>query len=55
VAEVWIVNLNELTIEVCPEPHFAGYGSRTILRAGGTAAPLAFPDAAVDVEALLKK
>ena len=55
VAEVWIVNLNELTIEVYREPHFTGYGSKTVLRAGDTTAPLAFPDAAVDVAELLKK
>jgi Uma2 family endonuclease len=55
VAEVWIVNLNETTIEVYREPHFTGYGSKTILRAGDTIAPLAFPDAAVDVAELLKK
>jgi Uma2 family endonuclease len=55
VAEVWIVNLNETTIEVYREPHFTGYGSKTILRAGDTIAPLAFPDAAVDVAKLLKK
>ncbi len=55
VAEVWIVNLNDATIEVHREPHFTGYGSKTILRAGSQAAPLAFPDAAVDVAELLKK
>ncbi len=54
IAEVWIVNLNEETIEVYREPHFAGYGSKTILRAGERAAPRAFPDAAVDVAELLK-
>ncbi len=54
IAEVWIVNLNELTLEVYREPHFTGYGSKTILRAGDTAAPLAVPDAAVDVAELLK-
>lgn len=55
VAEMWIVNLNELTIEVYREPHFTGYGSKTIVRAGDTIAPLAFPDAVVDVTELLKK
>jgi Uma2 family endonuclease len=55
VAEVWLVNLNELTIEVYREPHFTGYGSKTILRAGDTLAPLAFPEAAVDVAELLKR
>ena len=55
IAEVWIVNLNELTVEVYREPHYTGYGSKTILRAGSQAAPLAFPDAVVDVAELLKR
>jgi Uma2 family endonuclease len=55
VAEVWIVNLNDATIEVYREPHFTGYGTKTILRAGSQAAPTAFPDAAVDVAELLKR
>jgi Uma2 family endonuclease len=55
VAEVWIVNLNDATIEVYREPHFTGYGSKAILRAGDKISPLAFPDAAVDVAELLKK
>ena len=55
VAEVWIVNLNALTIEVYREPHFTGYGSKTVLRAGDQALPQAFPDAAVDVAELLKR
>jgi Uma2 family endonuclease len=55
VAEVWIVNLNDATIEVYREPHFTGYGSKTSLRAGDKISPLAFPDAAVDVAELLKK
>ena len=55
VAEVWIVNLNALTIEVYREPHFTGYGSKTVLRAGDQAVPQAFPDAAVDGAELLKR
>ena len=55
VAEVWIVNLNDLTIEVYREPHFTGYGSKTILRAGDRVAPSAFPDVEVDVAELLKR
>jgi Uma2 family endonuclease len=55
IAEVWIVNLNDLTIEIYREPHFTGYGSKTVARAGDILAPLAFPDAAVDVAELLKK
>jgi len=55
VAEVWIVNLNELIVEVYREPHFTGYGSKTVLCAGSQTAPLAFPDVTVDVAELLKR
>ena len=54
IAEVWIVNLVDLTVEVYREPHFTGYGSKTILRAGDQARPRAFPDVTVDVAELLK-
>jgi len=53
--EVWLVNLNELTVEVYREPNFTGYASKTILQAGEQAKPLAFPDAAVDVAELLQR
>jgi Uma2 family endonuclease len=55
IAEVWIVNLADLTIEVYREPHFTGYGSKTVLRAGDQATPQAFPDVALDVAELLKR
>jgi len=55
VMEAWIVDLNEAAIEIHREPHFNGYGSKTILRAGDQARPLAFPDAVVDVADLLKR
>lgn len=55
VPEVWIVNLNELTVEVYREPNFTGYAAKTILRPGDQAKPLAFPDVAVDVAELLKR
>ncbi len=55
IAEVWIVNLNELTVEVYRDPNFAGYAAKTILRAGDQASPQAFPDTAVDVAELLKR
>jgi Uma2 family endonuclease len=55
IAEVWIVDLNEQTIEVYRQPNFAGYGSKTILREGDKASPQSFPDAIVDVAALLKR
>jgi len=54
VQEVWIVNLPERVIEVYREPHFTGYASKTILRAGDQAKPQAFPDVTVDVAGLLK-
>jgi Uma2 family endonuclease len=55
ISEVWIVNLNETTIEVYREPNFTGYGSKSILRPGDIAKPQAFPDVAVDVAELLKR
>ena len=55
VAEVWIVNLNEATLEIYREPHFTGYGSKTVLGAGDQTAPLAFPDAVINVGELLKR
>jgi Uma2 family endonuclease len=55
VTEVWIVNLNLATIEMYREPHYTGYASRIVIGPGQSAAPLAFPDAAVDVAELLKR
>ncbi|HAV63159.1 MAG TPA: Uma2 family endonuclease [Verrucomicrobiales bacterium] len=55
IAEVWIVNLNELTVEVHREPHFEGYAARTVLKVGDHARPAAFPDVVVDVAELLKR
>jgi Uma2 family endonuclease len=55
IAEVWIIDLNESTVEVHREPHFTGYGSKSILRPGDKAVPHAFPDMAVDVAELLKR
>lgn len=55
IPEVWIVNLNELTVEAYREPHFTGYSKKTILRAGDEARPMAFPDLAVSVEDLLRR
>jgi Uma2 family endonuclease len=54
IPEVWIVNLSDLVVEVYREPHFTSYGSKTILRAGDSVAPLAFPDAVLDVGELLR-
>jgi Uma2 family endonuclease len=54
VAEVWIVNLRDMTLEIHREPRFTGYGSKAVLRAGDTIRPLAFPDVIVDVGDLLR-
>ncbi len=55
IAEVWIVNLVEQTIEVYREPNFDGYGAKTVLRPGEQASPQAFPDVVVGVAELLKR
>jgi Uma2 family endonuclease len=55
VTEVWIVNLEEAAIEIYRDPHFDGYSSKTVLRAGDEARPLAFPDVAVEVGKLLTR
>ncbi|MEW6302445.1 MAG: Uma2 family endonuclease [Verrucomicrobiota bacterium] len=55
IAEVWIVNLVNQCIEIYRDPHFTGYSSKSILRAGDQARPQAFPDAVVDVSELLKR
>ena len=55
IPEVWIVDLQELALEVYREPHLTGYSSVTVLRPGQQASPAAFPDVAVDLAALLRK
>jgi len=55
IAEVWVVDLVDLLIEVYRDPHFGGYGAKTVLRAGDRVVPQAFPDVAVDVTGLLKR
>jgi Uma2 family endonuclease len=55
VPEVWIVNLNEQTMEIYWEPGFTGYGGKIILHRGQQARPRAFPDLAVDLAELLKR
>lgn len=55
IAEVWIVNLNNASVEVYRDPHFTGYGSKTVLAAGDQVAPQAFPDAVVNLAELLRR
>jgi len=54
IAEVWLVNLADLTLEVYREPHFMGYSAKTILRAGDQARPQAFPDVVAEVGELFR-
>ena len=55
ISEVWIVNLNQATLEVYRDPHFTGYSSKTVLRAGDQTGPQAFPDVVVNVADLFKR
>jgi len=55
IAEVWIVNLINGTLEVYREPHSAGYASVQILLEGESAAPARFPDAVIEVSNLLRR
>jgi Uma2 family endonuclease len=53
IAEVWIVNLPERTIEVYRDPQRAGYASKTIFGSGDRVSPAAFPDVSVGIAGLL--
>ena len=55
VAEVWIVNLVEGTLEVYREPHFTCYASARILHEGESIAPACFPDVVIKVAELLRR
>jgi Uma2 family endonuclease len=55
IAEVWLLVLQAEAIEVYRQPHRTGYASMTILKAGETARPLAFPDVGLDVTELLRR
>ena len=52
---VKLLILVDQSIEIYREPHFTGYGLKSVLRAGDKAKPLAFPDVAVDLAELLKR
>jgi Uma2 family endonuclease len=55
IPEVWIINLNDETIEVYRRPDFTAYGRKTVLSAGDFAKPEIFPDVSIDVSDLLKR
>lgn len=52
-AEYWIVNLVDNTVDVHREPGPKGYGSVKSFKPGDTLSPLAFPDVTLDVAAIL--
>jgi Uma2 family endonuclease len=49
IADYWIVNIAERTIEVRRDPQGGSYRSVVVLRTGQEARPLAFPDVALPV------
>lgn len=53
IEEVWILNVPEKQIEVYREPNYLGYETKFVVR-DGNLAPLAFPDAEIDVRDLLQ-
>ncbi len=55
IAEVWIVNLVNGTLEVYRKPHSSGYAPVQILREGDRIAPASFPDAVIEVAELLQR
>jgi Uma2 family endonuclease len=54
IAEVWIVNLVDGTLEIYREPHLAGYARTQVLQEDESAAPAHFPDAVIEVAKLLR-
>jgi Uma2 family endonuclease len=54
IAECWIVNLNEETIEVYVEPNYAGYASKRVFGCADKVNPRAFPDAVLEVAKLFR-
>lgn len=53
VGEVWLIALQDRTLEIHREPAAAGYASASVLRCGDVAYPSAFPDVAVEITGLL--
>ena len=54
VPEVWLVDVNESTVELHREPTGAAYRDRRRVDRGGTMAPLAFPDARLAVRDVVR-
>ena len=54
IAELWIVNLKENTIEVYRDPSDERYGSKRIARGNERVAPSAFPDVKITVSKIVE-
>ena len=52
IGEAWIFNLKDQTVEICREPHYAGYHSINVFRSDAQIHPLAFSDVTVDLSSL---
>lgn len=55
IRELWIIDLQDLTVEVYREPHFTGYENTAVFRIGDQVSPAAFPDATLDLGELLRR
>ena len=53
VPEVWLVDVNDDTVEACRQPSASGYRDRRLGDRTSTIAPLAFPDAALAIPELV--
>ena len=53
VSELWLVDVNADTIEVCREPAAGAYANVTVLARGSTVTPLAFPDLTLRIDEIL--
>jgi Uma2 family endonuclease len=52
IPEYWIVDVNTETVEVYRSPSGERYADRQVLARGESVAPLAFPDAAIPIDAI---
>jgi Uma2 family endonuclease len=52
IPEYWIADVNTDTLEVYRSPSGDGYANRQVLGHGESIAPLAFPDAAIPIDAI---
>ena len=55
IPEFWLVNLSKRKLEVYRKPHYLGYDEHSVYSPGQSISPAVFPDAVVDVEALLRQ